>query len=238
MQQQVHNISKTVLNWSSGKDASLAYYYLLEDKSYDVTRLLTTVNDEQDRVVMHGVREQLLDAQADRLPVKLKKIRLPASPSDEIYKAAMLSALGSLKEEGITTAAFGDIFLDDLKLYREQQLATAGFDAIFPLWKRDTAELLRLVDSIGIEAVIVCVDGQKLGKEFLGRKVDAALLDDLPDGVDPCGENGEFHTYVSDAPFFSAPVPVKQGEIVHRTYKSPDGSWDSSFYFLDLLPGD
>ncbi len=227
-------VYKTVMNWSSGKDAALAFYLLQEDGKYDVTHLLTTVNDEQDRVVMHGVREELLDAQAERMSVDMKKVKLSASPKDNVYKRAMKRALHELKQAGVNTAAFGDIFLEDLKAYREQQLQEVGYDVIFPLWKMDTMELVRMVERSGIEAMIVCVNEQYLGKEFLGRRIDRQLLNDLPKNVDPCGEHGEFHTFVYNAPFFSSAIQVQKGEMVHKTYNNKAGNWDAGFWFLDL----
>lgn len=227
---------KVVMNWSSGKDAALAYHTILQQQKYSVTQLLTTLNLEHDRVFMHGIKERLLDIQAERMKLPLRKVKLPASPDDTIYKEAMLKTLDELRVQGITTAAFGDIFLEDLKTYREQQLATASFTGLFPLWKRDTAELVRSVEQSGIEAIVVCVNEKYLGKEFLGRKIDTDFLDSLPGNVDPCGENGEFHTFVYSAPFFNASIPIVTGEIVHKTYKSPDGNtqWDTGFYFLDV----
>ena len=232
----MNNGTKVVMNWSSGKDAALAYHLLAQQGIGEVTHLLTTLSEEHDRIFMHGIREQLLDMQAERMGLPLLKVKLPASPNDSIYKDAMLQIMASLKEQGVTTAAYGDIFLEDLKIYREQQLAQVGIEGIFPLWEKDTRDLVRLVESLGIEAVIVCVNEKCLGKEFLGKKINAAFLDSLPDNVDPCGENGEFHTFVYNAPYFSAPIPIVTGEIVHKTYKSPDGNskWDTGFYFLDV----
>ena len=232
------NDVKVVMNWSSGKDAALAYHMLLADERYKVSHLLTTLSSEHERVFMHGVREKLLDMQAERMQLPLLKVKLPASPDDTIYKNAMLQTMTDLKAQGVSAAAYGDIFLEDLKVYREQQLAQVGMAGIFPLWKKDTRELVRMVENAGIEAIIVCVNEKYLGKEYLGRKINADLLNSLPDNVDPCGENGEFHTFVSSAPFFSAPIPVVMGEIVHRTYKSnEDSKWDTGFYFLDVDAG-
>lgn len=229
---------KTVLNWSSGKDAAWAYHLLTQSDMYDVVQLLTTVNDEHDRVVMHGVREALLDAQANMIGIELQKIKLPAAPDDETYKAAMKNVLTDLKSKGIHTAAFGDIFLEDLKLYREEQLKYAGFDAVFPLWKKDTRELIGMIEDAGIEAMIVCLNEKFLSREFLGRKIDRSFLNDLPAGVDPCGENGEFHTFVYNAPYFSSPIPVKRGEVVYKEYTPAKGDtdkWNTGFWFLDLV---
>jgi uncharacterized protein (TIGR00290 family) len=229
---------KTVLNWSSGKDAALAYHFLQQDEQYDVSCLLTTVNSEHDRIVMHGVREELLDMQAEMMQLPSKKIYLPAAPDDTTYKNAMNAALTELKAEGITTAAFGDIFLEDLKTYREQQLQSVGINAVFPLWKRNTRELVPLLEDTGIEAVIVCLNEKFLPKEFLGRKIDRSFLADLPDGVDPCGENGEYHTFVYNAPYFRKPIPIAHGKIVYKSYmpaKDDKDQWNTGFYFLDLL---
>lgn len=232
-----NNFIPAVLNWSSGKDAALAYKLLCDEGRYNVAHLLTTVNEEHDRVVMHGVREELLDAQANRMGLPLIKVKLPATPTDDAYKQAMQNTLTGLKAQGIQTAAFGDIFLDDLKQYREAQLASVGFDAIFPLWKKDTLDLVALVEDSGIEAIVVCVNEKFLGKEFLGRKIGRDLLRDLPANVDPCGENGEFHTFVYDAPYFTSPIDIQRGEIVYKTYtpaaNDPD-KWNTGFYFLDI----
>jgi len=225
------------MNWSSGKDAALAYLTIRQQGIYEVTHLLTTLSAEHERVFMHGIREKLLDMQAERMKLPLIKVKLPASPDDTIYRQAMLQTMGDLQKQGVTAAAYGDIFLEDLKAYREHQLAEVGMTAIFPLWKRDTAELVRNIEQSGIEAIIVCVNEKYLGKEFLGKKINADFLSSLPANVDPCGENGEFHTFVYNAPFFSSLLPIVTGEIVHRTY-SPSGEddkmWDTGFYFLDV----
>ncbi|XZF14435.1 ATP-binding protein [Chitinophagaceae bacterium MMS25-I14] len=224
----------TVLNWSSGKDAALSLYYLSQQPAYTVSHLLTTINAEQDRIFMHGIREELLDMQADRAGLQLMKVKLPPSPDDNLYKNAMKESLQLLKEKGVIAAAYGDIFLEDLKAYREQQLAQLDMQTVFPLWKRNTAELVTEVVAAGIEAMIVCVDGSKLGPEFLGRKIDESLMVDLPANVDPCGENGEYHSFVYNAPYFSAPVKVIKGETVHKHYSTAENSW--GFYFMDVLP--
>lgn len=223
---------KTVLNWSSGKDAALSYHLLKHGGEYEVASLLTTVNSEQERVVMHGVREQMLDMQAERMGLPLKKVYLPPSPDHDEYNRVMSQVLGELNAEGITTSAFGDIHLADLKKYREEQLQQAGFNGLFPLWGMSTIDIVKMVEQAGIEAMIICVNGALLGKEFLGRKVDSSLLADLPANVDPCGEYGEFHTFVYNAPYFSSPIPVIQGEVVHRTYTKQDG--DMGYYFMDI----
>jgi uncharacterized protein (TIGR00290 family) len=228
------NAKKIVLNWSSGKDAALAYHLLSKSPDCQVVRLLTTINEEARRVVMHGLSEALLDEQVKRMNIPITKVRLPAAPDDSIYKTTLENVLNELKLEGISTAAFGDIFLEDLKTYREEQLRKAGFEAIFPLWKKDSIELISTIEKVGIGAMIVCVNEKYLDKSFLGRKIDTAFLNDLPDNVDPCGENGEFHTYVFNAPYFSAPIDVQKGEIVYKKYETENANWDTGFYFLDL----
>ncbi len=237
LQEMTETTIKTVLNWSSGKDAALAYHLLLQSRTYKVTKLLTTVNAELTRVVMHGIREELLDAQAAAIGIPMKKIYLPAAPDDATYKNAMHQALSELKEEGIGASAFGDIFLEDLKAYREAQLATVGMEAVFPLWKQNTRELIGFLEETGIEAMVVCLNGALLDQSFLGRKIDRSFLNDLPASVDLCGENGEFHTFVYNAPYFKVPIPVAKGDITHKTYTTPDSAGSSAktgFYFLDL----
>ncbi len=228
---------KTVLNWSSGKDAAFAYMQLASAGKHQVTRLLTTLSQQHDRVLMHGVRETLLDMQAERMGLPLTKMKLPASPTDQIYADLMHNAFANFKQQGIEAAAFGDIFLQDLREYREQQLAKVGLSGVFPLWKMDTRLLASTIAEQGIEAIIICVDDRHLGNEFLGRKIDQSLLNDLPAQVDPCGENGEYHSFVYNAPFFTAPIHLNIGETVHRTYTAPQGAAEREcgFYFLDIF---
>ena len=233
--QRLDQQTRVVLNWSSGKDAALAYYLLSQQKDLCVEYLLTTLSEEHGRVFMHGIREKLLDMQAERMNLPLIKVKLPSSPDDQIYNEAMRKTFGELSEKGISLAAYGDIFLEDLRLYREKQLKEAGVKALFPLWKIDTRQLVQMVENSAIEAIIVCVNEKYLGKEFLGKKINADFLSCLPANVDPCGENGEFHTFVYNAPFFTEPVPIVMGEIVHKTYDTGDGKkWDTGFYFLDV----
>jgi len=227
----------TVLNWSSGKDAALAYYMLLQQHRYKVTHLLTTLNSEHERIFMHGVKEKLLSLQAFYMDLPLTAVKLPAAPDDRLYKKAMYETMIQLKEQGVEAAAFGDIFLEDLRQYRERQLQQAGMEAVFPLWNQDTRHLVGMMEDTGIEAIIVCVNEKYLGREFLGRKADRSLLNDLPESVDPCGENGEFHTFVCNAPFFRKPLHIVPGEIVYKTYtpgNDDSTEWDTGFYFLDL----
>lgn len=231
-------MEKVVLNWSSGKDAALAFYYLQQSNDYKPALLLTTVSSAYGRVSMHGIREDILSMQAAKMNMPLKKIYLPESSNINEYNNIMKVAVREIKQSGIHTMAFGDIFLEDLRQYREEQLATEGISAIFPLWKKNTIDLVKEVEDAGIKAIIVCVNAKHLGPEFLGKAIDRDLLKSLPAEVDPCGENGEFHTLVIDAPFFSEALNVKTGEVVHKKYSSGnnDQHWDSELYFLDVMP--
>lgn len=213
-----------VFNWSGGKDSAMALWTVLREGRFEVRYLLTTLNREYARVSMHGVREALLDRQAASLGVPLKKIWLPPDTTMESYDAVMHSALQELSGEGIHSAIFGDIFLRDLRAYREGALAKVGWEAEFPLWDRETGPLARDVVRAGFKAVLVCVDVKRLGSEYAGRMYDEQLLSELPEGVDPCGENGEFHTFVFDGPPLKTPVSFEKGAVVQR-----DG-----FYFCDL----
>jgi uncharacterized protein (TIGR00290 family) len=228
------------LNWSSGKDAALAFWYLQHSNQYQVQTLLTTVSAAHERVSMHGTSMKILELQAQRMNIPLHKIYLPENADMEAYNDIMQAAVTQLKAAHINTFAFGDIFLEDLRQYREKQLKPAGMDVVFPLWKKDTGNLVAELEDLGIKAVIVCVNEKFLGKEFLGKRVDREFLAMLPSDVDPCGENGEFHTVVIDAPYFSSPIPVIKGETVHKVYhpakEDPNEKWDTGFYFLDVIP--
>ncbi|QOR75009.1 MAG: diphthine--ammonia ligase [Thermoflavifilum sp.] len=230
---------KAFLNWSGGKDAMMAYFTLRASQHLHIAFFLTTCNEAYRRISMHGVRETLLDLQAQSLGVPLKKVWLPEQASMDIYNAAMQQALMELQQEGCTTAVFGDIFLEDLRRYREQQLQTIGMKASFPLWKEDTRDLLkRFVDS-GFQAIVVCVNGHRLDRSFAGRIIDHRFIEDLPPDVDPCGENGEFHSFVFDGPLFRFPVAFRKGEIIERQFPAAaEGStgWDTVFWYCDLIP--
>jgi uncharacterized protein (TIGR00290 family) len=212
---------KAIFNWSTGKDSALALDRTLAAGDLDVRWLLTTVNDQHDRVSMHGVRTELLRAQADALGLPLVQIRLPDVPTMEAYEAAMGNTLHRLREEGAEVSVFGDIFLEDLRAYREHKLAELGLRAVFPLWDLPTDALVREVIDRGFKAVTTCVNTKYLGKDFAGRLLDDAFVRDLPSGVDPCGENGEFHTFTFDGPLFAHSVRVRTGDIVYRTYERP-----------------
>lgn len=226
---------KTYFNWSSGKDSALALYHLLHDKSYQVDKLLTSVNSHYGRVSMHGLRRELLQKQIDTIGIPGITIELPEQPTNVQYEAIMKTTVDNLLQEGYECAGFGDIFLEDLKTYREKQLEPFGIKAVFPLWKRDTKALLNEFISLGFKAITVCVDGSKLDASFVGRIIDEDFIADLPENVDICGENGEFHTFCFDGPYFMQPVAFTKGETILREYDN--NGFKTQFWFCDLLPG-
>ncbi|WP_242478989.1 Dph6-related ATP pyrophosphatase [Hymenobacter lapidiphilus] len=227
----------TLMNWSGGKDSALALYHALRNPALHITDLLTSVNAHHGRVTMHGVRKALLEAQAQRIGLPLTQLQLPENPDMATYEQLMRATLAPLQARGVVRSVFGDIHLEDLRRYREQQLATMGLEAIFPLWQRPNAELLAEYLALGFRAVVVCVNEQHLDRSFCGRELDAEFLRDLPPGVDSCGENGEYHSFVYDAPYFSSPIEVQRGELVRRAYPAPAGSStpEAAFWFQDLL---
>jgi uncharacterized protein (TIGR00290 family) len=210
--------------WSGGKDSAMALQVLRQRRELRVAALLTTVTDGYERISMHGVRRALLLRQAQAIGLPLQEVRIPPQCANPIYEERMRAALLTQKENGVRCVAFGDIFLQDLREYRERTLAQVGMNAIFPIWKRDTRELAEEFCVMGFRAMAVCIDSKKLPREFAGRELDQSFLRDLPAGVDPCGENGEFHTFVYDGPIFADAIAVEPGEVVER-----DG-----FYFCDL----
>lgn len=226
---------KTYFNWSTGKDSALALYHLLRDERYSVERLLTSVNAAHDRISMHGLRRSLYEKQTAALKIPATTLELPETPSMTEYDSAMARIVADLKNDGFTCAAFGDIFLEDLRKYREDKLQASGLEAVFPIWKRDTRELIAEFISLGFKAVVVCVSLEKLDASFAGRDLNEQFVRDLPEGVDPCGENGEFHTFCYAGPIFSAPVGFAKGETVIREYPSPEGHRKYSFAFTDLI---
>jgi uncharacterized protein (TIGR00290 family) len=219
------NPPKAYVSWSSGKDSAFALYEAQRSGVADVVGVLTTVNEAYGRVAMHGVRDDVLDRQIAALGLPALKVMLPNPCSNEIYQERMAQACARIKEQGVRHIVFGDLFLEDIRAYREQQLAAVGMTGIFPLWQRDTAVLARAMIDSGMVAHLVCVDPRRLGREFAGRRFDGRLLDELPSQVDPCGENGEFHTLVSAGPMFADSIDVRVGEIVER-----DG-----FVFADVI---
>lgn len=225
----------SLFNWSGGKDSTLALHYILQDENFDVRYLLTTVNETYNRVSMHGVRESLLITQANSIGIPLYQIRLPESPEMGVYEENMRENLMLLKAEGITHSIFGDIFLEDLKVYREKKLAELDMKAVFPLWKKDTTEILKEFISLGYKTIVVCA---KEGLEdFCGRVIDHNFIADLPPGIDPCGENGEFHTFVFDGPIFKKPIHFTLGEKVFKTFPNPSGDTAKpmGYWYIDLI---
>jgi len=227
------------MNWSGGKDSALCLYKVLQSKQCNIQCLLTNVNASHNRVSMHGLRRSLLEMQAASIGIPLQTIELPEEPTMEEYENMMTKKLNELKLAGYRKAIFGDIFLEDLKNYREQKLKQLNIDCIFPLWKIDTTELLKQFIALGFKAIIVCVNEKDLDKTFCGRLIDDSFISDLPVNVDACGENGEFHSFVFDGPIFKQPVKFSKGEIVYKLYDAPKQNNVSSkygFYFCDLLP--
>jgi uncharacterized protein (TIGR00290 family) len=220
---------KIVFLWSGGKDSAMALHEIRKSGRYDVVALLTTVAEQYRRISHHGVREELVEMQAEAIGVPLDKLYLPHANgpcTNTQYEELMEGALAKYRAVGVRLVGHGDIFLEDLRAYRERNLAKLGMSGVYPLWRRDTTELVRTFVSTGFKAYLSCVDGQKLGASFAGRAIDLDLLRDLPADVDLCGENGEYHSFVHDGPIFRAPVPVRRGETVYR-----DGR-----YYADLLP--
>jgi len=207
---------KTFLSWSSGKDSAYALWTLQRDPGIELAGLLTSVNSSVDRVAMHGVRSTVLQAQADTAGLPLLTIPLPDPCTDEQYRAEMSRAIDEVKRRGVQAIAFGDLFLEDVRAYREAQMAGTGITPIFPLWGRPTRALAEEMIEAGCQAIVTCVDTQQLDRSFVGHSFDRRLLDDLPVGVDPCAENGEFHTVAVAGPMFAAPLAVEIGEVVDR----------------------
>jgi uncharacterized protein (TIGR00290 family) len=219
--------TKTILCWSSGKDSAWTLGVLRGRDDIEVVGLMTTINGTHGRVMMHGVRLELLRAQAEALGLPLHVVDLPDGCSNEEYDRAMGRFVAGAREEGVELIAFGDLFLEDVRAYREERMAGSGLTPIFPLWGIPTDSLAREMVASGLRARVVCVDSRQLAPSFAGREFDASLLADLPDGVDPCGERGEFHTFVHDGPMFLHPVAIESGKTVDR----------GGFIFADLIPG-
>jgi uncharacterized protein (TIGR00290 family) len=222
----MHSPEPILFCWSGGKDSAMALHALLQRNELRVAALLTTVTEGYDRISMHGVRRELLKGQTESIGLPLHEVFIPPQCVNPIYESRMEEALRMHYDKGVRTVAFGDIFLEDLRAYREKNLARMGMTALFPIWKRDTRALIRAFHSANFRAIAVCVDSKVLNRSFAGRELDQAFFRDLPPHADPCGENGEFHTFVFDGPIFHAPIPVRTGEIVQR----------DSFVFCDLLP--
>jgi uncharacterized protein (TIGR00290 family) len=219
-------MTRALLSWSSGKDSAWALHVLRRQGEVEVVGLLTTVDTTRGRVAMHAVREALLQRQAHATGLPLWTLPLPWPCPNDTYEARMSGVFARARDEGIDAIAYGDLFLADIRAYRESRHAGTGIEPLFPLWERPTAGLAREMVDGGLRAVLTCVDPQRLDASFAGREFDEALLRDLPPGVDPCGEHGEFHTFVHAGPMFAAPIAICRGEVVAR-----DG-----FVFADVLP--
>lgn len=238
---------KAYMNWSGGKDSSLCLYKVFQKNEYEIKYLLTSVNKAHNRISMHGVRTELLQLQAASIGIPLKLIELPEQPDMAEYEKELERTVKQICSEGIKHTIFGDIFLEDLRKYREEKLHPLGIQASFPLWKISTKALMEEFIELGFKAIIVCVNEKYLDKSFCGRMIDRSFVNDLPDNVDVCGENGEYHSFVFDGPIFKAPIPFEKGEIVYREYAKPKETANThyrpidteeknyGFYFCDLL---
>ncbi|HEY2294996.1 MAG TPA: diphthine--ammonia ligase [Thermoanaerobaculia bacterium] len=215
-----------LLAWSGGKDSALALHALRSSPDFEPAGLLTTLNEDYDRISVHGVRRELLERQAESIGLPLRKVLIPKDCPNEIYEDRLAAALREAKALGLHHVAFGDLFLEDIRAYREKQMAALGLTPVFPLWGLDTPQLARDFITLGFQALLVCVDTEALDSSFVGRPFDESLLRDLPPGVDPCGENGEFHTFVHAGPIFREPVAVKLGRVEGR----------GRFWFRDVEP--
>ncbi|GJM17272.1 MAG: hypothetical protein DHS20C13_25990 [Thermodesulfobacteriota bacterium] len=223
----MNNKRQALFSWSGGKDSSLALYEVKNSQVFDIVALITTVTSDYDRVSMHGLRTSLLEQQAEYLNIPLEKAFISKNTSNDEYESKFNEVILKYKESGIRHVVFGDLFLQEIKKYREDLLRRIGMECVFPIWKRDTVELAKEFIDSGFKAITVCVDSNVLGEEFAGREFDEQFLNDLPAGIDPCGENGEFHTFVYDGPIFKQRIDHKIGEIVLR---------DERFYYCDILP--
>ncbi len=233
---------KTIFSWSSGKDSALAFYHLQKNNDFELSHLITTVNAHYDRVSMHGLRRELLEKQLASVGLPYSTIELPIAPSMSEYEDRMNTVLRQLKSKSHTHVAFGDIFLEDLRNYREQELAKQNLRAYFPLWNRDTTDLMHEFLSLGFKAIVVAINANLMDASFVGRVIDKQFLRDLPATVDPCGENGEFHTFCFDGPIFQYPIKFTLGDIVQKVYdnpdqdNNPDNAKKMAFLFCDLVP--
>jgi uncharacterized protein (TIGR00290 family) len=219
---------KAWLAWSSGKDSAWALHSVRQSGIFDVIALLTTVNHTHRRVAMHAVREEIVEMQAAAAGLPLIKVPIPHPCSNQVYEQEMARAMDRAREHGVLHVIFGDLFLEDIRAYREKQMAACGMTPVFPLWRKNTSELAREMLSGGLSAHLTCIDPRKMDRKFAGRRFDLALLEEIPSTVDQCGENGEFHTCVDGGPMFKAPIELKTGDIVER----------EGFVFADLLPAE
>lgn len=231
---------KAIFNWSSGKDSALALYKTLKEDCFEITSLLTSVNEEFQRISMHGVHVDLLQQQASSLGIPLMTMQIPKEPTMKQYREIMISTMDTIKSQGNRYSIFGDIFLEDLRKYREEQLQSIGMEAVFPLWKQNTSDLIHEFLNLGFKTIVTCVNETYLDKSFAGRIIDKDFIKDLPENIDPCGENGEFHTFTFDGPIFNNPIEFEIGETVKKTYPKPksehnDADGEYVFWFCDLI---
>lgn len=237
-------MKKCIFNWSGGKDSALALYYCLKDPELDIKYLVTTINDAVDRISMHGVRVELLIKQAESIGIPLYQVRLPEMPGMKEYDDIMRATMQHFTSEGITYAVFGDIFLQDLKDYRDARLAEAGMTGIYPLWQSDTKELIDEFLSLGFGTVIACT--QERLERIVGKEITPELIQSLPEDVDVCGENGEFHTFAFKGPIFKTEIGYRTGERIFKEYAAPKSADDTcfspapqkpaGFWYCDFLP--
>lgn len=238
---------KSFFNWSGGKDSSLALYHCLKDPKQKVELLCTNLSKEFERISMHGVRRELLEQQARSIGLPLQETFLKEGIGMQDFDQLMADLFTKLKSQGFTTAVYGDIFLEDLKAYRDQQLMVSKLNGYYPLWKRDTSQLIREFLDLGFKAIIVSVKSELLDESFVGRELNASFIDDLPENVDPCGENGEFHSFVYDGPIFQSAIDFEIGEKVFKSYELKKQDDDNcfmnqskkeelGFWFCDLIP--
>lgn len=216
---------KAYVSWSSGKDCAFSLWETRRTGLADIAGILTTINKSAERVAMHGTRADLLRRQADALGLPVLEVELPWPCSNEDYEAAMKGACGALQDRGVTHVVYGDLFLEDIRAYRDERMKEAGLEPLYPLWKRDTQALAREMIGSGLKAIVVCIDPKQIDRSFAGRWFDEKFLADLPESVDPCGENGEFHTCVVDGPMFAHPIKVELDEVVER----------SGFVYADVI---
>ena len=226
---------KAVFCWSGGKDSALALFKAKQSGQFDIVALLTTCNENQRRISMHGVRDVLLDAQAASIGLPLAKVWVKEGSNEE-YERVMKEKLLHFKEQGVTHVFFGDIFLEDLRAYRERKLEEIGLKAVFPLWKKNTASLIHEFTDTGFETVICCVSTRFLHKDDAGKKIDADFIAQLPPGVDPCGENGEFHTFCYKGPVFSHEIRFSTGEKIYKPITEFGAEGKDGFWFIDIIP--
>lgn len=221
------SIENVIFSWSGGKDSSMALYEILNQKKYQVSALLTTVSSQFDRISMHGVRTVLLERQAESLGLPLEKVLVPSGSSNEEYEAGMRAVLEKYRAKGVSKVVFGGIFLEDLKKYREEKLALLDMEAVFPLWKKETTEIVSRCVNLGFRTILTCVDTSVIDGDFAGRVIDEQFISEFPNDADICGENGEYHSFVYSGPIFKKDISFSVGEKVLR---------DNRFRFCDLIP--